>query len=61
MNMCGAFAASLTAIVYGVLFDRGMWIAPFFVTSGVMFTGALVWTFLINPNVSVIDAPGQQG
>ena len=61
MNMCGAFAASLTAIVYGVLFDKGMWIAPFFVTAGVMFSGALIWTFLIDPNVSVIDPPAQPG
>jgi sugar phosphate permease len=61
MNMCGAFAASLTAIVYGALFDKGMWIAPFFVTASVMLAGALIWTFLINPDVSVVDAPGQHG
>ncbi len=59
MNMCGAFAASLTPIIYGAMFQRGMWIAPFFVTAGVFFAGALMWLFFINPDVSVVDAPGQ--
>jgi len=56
MNMCGAFAASLTPIIYGAMFQRGMWIAPFFVTAGVFFAGALMWLFFINPDVSVIEA-----
>lgn len=55
MNMAGAFAASFTAIIYGSLFGRGMWIAPFIVTAGVMTTGALIWIFLINPEQSVIE------
>jgi len=55
MNMAGALAASLTAIVYGGLFDRGYWIAPFFVSAGVMLAGALIWTFLIDPERSVVD------
>jgi sugar phosphate permease len=55
MNMMGAFAASFTAIVYGTLFGRGMWIAPFIVTAGVMVLGALIWIFLINPEQSVIE------
>ena len=55
MNMAGALAASLTAIVYGGLFDRGYWIAPFFVSAGVMLIGALIWTFLIDPDRSVVD------
>jgi sugar phosphate permease len=54
MNMAGALAASMTAVVYGALFDRGMWIAPFFVTAGVMLMGALIWIFLINPERSVV-------
>jgi plastocyanin domain-containing protein len=29
---------------------------PFFITSGVMLLGALIWTFLINPEKSVVDA-----
>jgi hypothetical protein len=55
MNMAGALAASLTAIVYGALFDRGFWIAPFFVSAGVLFLGALIWIFLIDPEKSVVD------
>ncbi len=55
MNMAGALAASLTAIVYGGLFDRGYWIAPFFVSAGVMLIGALIWIFLIDPERSVVE------
>jgi sugar phosphate permease len=55
MNGCGALAASMTAILYGAMFDRGFWIAPFYVTAGVMFLGALIWLFLINPERSVIE------
>ena len=57
MNCAGALAGSLTAIVYGTLFDKGFWVAPFFVSTGVMFLGALIWIFLINPERSVIEAP----
>jgi sugar phosphate permease len=57
MNMAGALAASLTAVVYGSLFDRGFWVAPFLVSAGVMGLGALVWTFLIDPERSVVEAP----
>lgn len=59
MNCCGAVAASLTALIYGALFDRGFWIAPFFVTAGVMLLGALMWIFLINPDKSVVGTPSQ--
>jgi hypothetical protein len=61
MNTAGAFAASLTALVYGGLFDRGYWSAPFFVSAGVLFMGALIWIFLIDPERSVVEArPGGQ-
>ena len=56
MNMAGALAASLTAIVYGGLFEKGYWIAPFFVSAGVLFLGALIWVFLIDPERSVVEA-----
>jgi sugar phosphate permease len=49
MNMAGALAASLTALIYGRLFDRGWWIAPFLVSAGVLALGAVTWTFLIDP------------
>jgi sugar phosphate permease len=55
MNMAGALAASLTPLVYGSLFDRGLWVAPFFVSAAVLFLGALVWLFLIDPERSVVD------
>lgn len=55
MNMCGALGGSLTAVVYGSLFGREMWIAPFVVSAVVLTLGALIWIFLINPEKSVID------
>ena len=55
MNMAGAMAASLTAIVYGSLFGRGYWVAPFLVSAAVMAAGALIWIFLIDPDRSVVD------
>lgn len=55
MNMAGALAASLTALVYGTLFDRGYWVAPFFVSAAVLALGALIWVFLIDPERSVVD------
>ena len=54
MNMAGALAASLTPLVYGTLFDRELWIAPFFVSAGVLCVGALIWLFLIDPEKSVV-------
>jgi sugar phosphate permease len=56
MNMVGAIGGSLAAIVYGTLFDRGFWVAPFFVSAAVLLLGALIWIFLINPDKSVVDA-----
>jgi len=55
MNMAGALAASLTAIIYGTLFGKGFWVAPFLVSAGVMFLGALIWTLLIDPEKSVVE------
>jgi len=53
MNMAGALAASLTAIVYGSLFGAGYWVAPFLVSAAVMGLGALIWLVLIDPDRSV--------
>jgi sugar phosphate permease len=55
MNMAGALGGASTAVVYGTLFDRGLWVAPFLVSAGVMLLGALIWTFLINPEQSVVE------
>jgi hypothetical protein len=38
-----------------VLVQRGLWIAPFFISAGVLLTGALIWAFLIDPERSVVE------
>ena len=55
MNMVGALGGASTAVVYGSLFNRGLWVAPFLVSAGVMVVGALIWTFLIDPEQSVVE------
>ena len=55
MNMAGAMAASFTPLVFGYYFGKGSWMVPFFITSGVMALGAAIWTFLINPEKSVVE------
>jgi sugar phosphate permease len=55
MNMMGAIGASISPLVFGTLVQHGSWIMPFFVTAGVLVAGALIWTFLIDPERSVID------
>jgi hypothetical protein len=55
MNMVGALGGSLAAVVYGRLFDRGLWVTPFYVSAVVMGIGALIWIFLINPEKSVVE------
>jgi len=54
MNMAGSLAASLSPIIFGFLVQRGFWIAPFFISAGVLLAGALIWTFLIDPEKSVV-------
>jgi sugar phosphate permease len=54
MNGAGALAASLTPLIFGYFFDKGSWIVPFLITAGVMAFGALLWTFLIDPERSVV-------
>lgn len=56
MNMFGALAASMTALIYGYMFGKEMWVAPFLLSSGVMVLGALIWIFLIDPEKSVVEA-----
>jgi MFS family permease len=55
MNMAGALAASFTPLVFGYYFGKGSWTVPFLITAGVMLLGALIWSFLINPEKSVVD------
>jgi len=56
MNMAGSLAASLSPIIFGALVQRGFWITPFFISAGVLLTGALIWAFLIDPDKSVVAA-----
>jgi sugar phosphate permease len=56
MNMAGALAASVTPLVFGYYFGIGSWMMPFFITSCVMLIGALIWTFLINPERPVVES-----
>ena len=55
MNMAGSLAASLSPIIFGALVQRGFWILPFFISAGVLLTGALIWAFLIDAEKLVID------
>jgi sugar phosphate permease len=61
MNMVGALGGASTAVVYGSLFNKGFWVAPFVVSAGVMVVGALIWTFLIDPEKSVVESPVSEG
>lgn len=54
MNTAGSLAASISPIIFGLLVQKGLWITPFFISAGVLLAGALIWTFLINPEVSVV-------
>src|SRR5438132_13016290 len=54
MNMAGALAASVSPVIFGFFAQRGFWIAPFLVTAGMLLSGALIWTFLIDPEKSVV-------
>lgn len=55
MNMIGQFAGSLSAIVFGVLTQHGYWVAPFYVTAGIMISATILWAFVINPERTVLD------
>jgi sugar phosphate permease len=56
MNTAGALAASASPVVFGFFAQRGFWIAPFIVTAAVLLGGALIWAFLIDPEVPVAEA-----
>ena len=55
MNMCGQFVGALSPTVFGILVSRGNWVAPFAVSAGLLFIGAAIWAFWIDPEQSVID------
>jgi sugar phosphate permease len=55
MNMAASLAASFSPVIFGFLVQRGFWIAPFFISAGVLLAGALIWAFLIDPEQSVVE------
>ena len=55
MNMGGQFVGALSPTIFGYLVSRGSWVAPFVVSAGLLFIGAAIWAFWIDPEQSVID------
>ena len=55
MNMGGQIGGALSPTEFGILVIRGSWIAPLVVAACLLFLGAGIWAFWINPEVSVID------
>ena len=58
MNMTGALGASISPVVFGFFAAQSSWVAPFFVNAAILLTGTLIWTFLIDPEKSVIGTAG---
>ncbi|MBZ5643451.1 MAG: MFS transporter [Acidobacteriia bacterium] len=61
MNMGGQFVGALSPTVFGYLVSKGSWVAPFGVSAGLLFIGAAIWAFWIDPEQSVIDRAGPAG
>jgi cyanate permease len=55
MNMGGQLVGALSPMIFGKLVDNGSWVAPFLVSAGLLFVGAAIWAFWIDPDQSVID------
>jgi MFS family permease len=55
MNMGGQFVGALSPTIFGYMVSRGSWVAPFAVSAGLLFIGAAIWAFWIDPEQSVID------
>src|SRR5229473_624390 len=55
MNMGGQIVGAISPIVFGKLVAKGNWVAPFVVSAGLLFVGATIWAFWIDPEQSVID------
>ena len=55
MNMGGQIVGAVSPTVFGILVARGNWVAPFVVSACLVFVGAAIWAFWIDPDVSVID------
>jgi sugar phosphate permease len=55
MNMGGQIVGALSPMIFGLLVSRGNWVAPFVVSACLLFVGAGIWAFWIDPNESVVD------
>ena len=55
MNMGGQLVGALCPTVFGLLASKGAWVAPFTISAGLLFIGAAIWAFWIDPEQSVID------
>jgi MFS family permease len=55
MNMGGQIVGAISPIVFGKLVAKGNWVAPFVVSACLLFVGAAIWAFWIDPEQSVID------
>lgn len=55
MNMIGNGTGAVSALVFGFLAQRGMWVAPFIIATGVLVAGAFIWGMLVNPEKSVVE------
>jgi sugar phosphate permease len=55
MNMGGQIVGAISPIVFGKLVSKGNWVAPFVVSACLLFVGAAIWAFWIDPERSVID------
>jgi hypothetical protein len=53
--MGGQIVGATSPLIFGILVGQGSWVAPFVVSSGLLFVGAGIWAFWIDPDVSVID------
>jgi sugar phosphate permease len=56
MNMAGNIGGALSPVVFGALADLGSWVAPFIVAAVLLVTGAAIWAFWLDPEVSVLEA-----
>ena len=58
MNMGGQIVGALSPTIFGILVAKGSWVAPFVVSAGLLFLGAGIWAFWIDPDQSVIGGGG---
>jgi sugar phosphate permease len=62
MNMGGQLVGALSPTVFGYFVSKGSWVAPFTISASLLFIGAAIWAFWIDPEQSVIDkGPGLPG